>query len=68
MNKFPERLKLLRKEMGLTQTELAEKLGLKQVTVAKWEKGERTPYIDYFIELAKFFNCTIDFLVGLVDF
>ena len=40
MNKFPERLKLLRKEMGLTQTELAEKLGLKQATVAKWEKGE----------------------------
>ena len=68
MNKFPERLKLLRKEMGLTQTELAEKLGLKQATVAKWEEGERTPYIDYFIELAKFFNCTIDFLVGLVDF
>lgn len=68
MNKFPERLKLLRKEMGLTQTELAEKLGLKQATVAKLEKGERTPYIDYFIELAKFFNCTIDFLVGLVDF
>ncbi len=68
MNKFSKRLKLLRKEMGLTQAELAEKLGLKQATIAKWGKGERTPYIDYFIELAKFFNCSIDYLVGLVDF
>lgn len=39
MNKFSKRLKLLRKEMGLTQAELAEKLGLKQATIAKWEKG-----------------------------
>ena len=68
MTEFPKRLKALRKEKKLTQAQLGEALGLQQATIAKWEAGERTPFIEYFIEQAKFFNVTIDYLVGLEDF
>lgn len=68
MTEFPKRLRALRKEKKLTQTELGDALGLQQATIAKWELGERTPFIEYFIELAKYFNVSIDYLVGLEDF
>lgn len=38
--KSPE-LQRIRAEMGLTQTELADELGVHRVTVARWENGER---------------------------
>ena len=68
MNKFAERLKELRSENGLTQTELAKKTGVSQAAIAKWESGDRTPNLDCLIILAKFFNVTLDYLVGLKDF
>ncbi|MDO8474593.1 MAG: helix-turn-helix domain-containing protein [Candidatus Rokubacteria bacterium] len=37
----PPELRRIRAEMGLTQTELAEALGVHRVTVARWETGER---------------------------
>ena len=39
----PERIKLLRKQNGYTQVELAKKLGIGVSTVAMWETGKRTP-------------------------
>ncbi len=68
MTEFPKRLRALRKDKKLTQTELGEAMGVQQATIAKWESGERTPFIEYFIGLAKYFNVSIDFLVGLADF
>ena len=40
---FPERLKDLRKEKGMTQIELATALGVSSGTVAMWETGKRKP-------------------------
>ena len=40
---FQERLKQLRKEHGMTQVQLAEKLGVASGTVAMWETGKRSP-------------------------
>lgn len=67
MNIFHEKLKELRIENNLTQAQLAKKTGFTQSTIAKWETGERVPSIDGFILLAKFFGCSIDYLVGLED-
>lgn len=65
MNKLPQRLKELREEKGLSQSLLGKELGYTQAGIAKWESGERSPSIDCLIALAKFFKCSIDYLVGL---
>jgi len=66
MHKLPQILKELREEKGLTQTQLANHLGYKSpVTVNQWETGKRTPELDNLIAIAKFFDVTIDYLVGV---
>ncbi len=64
---FSKRLKELRIEKNLTQVQLGEKTGISQTSVAKWENAERSPSIEYLVELASFFNCSIEYLLGLVD-
>ena len=67
MAEFKERLKELRLERGLTQTELANKTKISQAGIAKWETGDRTPNLEYLIVLAKFFGVSADYLLGLED-
>ena len=67
MNKFAERLKDLREERGLSQNQLAKLAGVSQVAISMWEKNLRTPTIDNVITLAKIFNVSADFLIGLTD-
>ena len=67
MNKFSERLKEIRIEKGLSQTVLSAKTGISQAAIAKWETGDRTPSMDCLIILAKFFQVSIDYLVGIED-
>lgn len=66
-NNFAKRLKELRLEKGLTQTELAEATKLSQAGIAKWETGDRNPSLDCAVILAKFFGCSIEYLIGLED-
>lgn len=56
-------LKLLRKQYGLTQEVVAEKLGVSRQTVAKWERGECLPDIENVISLADMYEVTVDSLV-----
>lgn len=58
-----ERLKELRVENGLTQKQLADKIGLGQTTVASHEKAH-TPTLDCLIAYADFFECSLDYLAG----
>ena len=58
-----ENLKLLRKMQGLTQQELAEKTGIKQQNLSRWEKGIHLPDIAECIKLADFYEITLDELV-----
>ena len=58
-----ERLKMLRTENDLTQTELAKKLGIAQTTVAAYEKSH-DPNIYSLIAYADFFECSLDYLAG----
>ena len=70
INKFSERLKELRLEKELSQRDLVIKLKHKitQPSIAMWEQGKRIPTFDSVILLAQFFNVSLDYLAGLVDF
>lgn len=57
------RISVLRKKAGLSQAELADKLGISPQAVSKWESGKNLPDIDTVSELAWLFNTTIDNIV-----
>lgn len=57
------RLVELRKKSGLSQEQLAEKLGLSRQAVSKWERAEASPDTDNLICLAKLYNVSLDDLV-----
>ncbi|MDE6520859.1 MAG: helix-turn-helix domain-containing protein [Ruminococcus sp.] len=58
-----DNLKILRKQKGLTQEEIAEKLGVSRQAVAKWEHGDTMPDIESCIKLADIYGITVDLLV-----
>lgn len=65
---FSERLKQARIEKNYTQTELAELLGYSNyTTVSKWESGDSLPRGKELKKLAKLFNLSTDYLLGLSD-
>lgn len=64
---FPERLKDLRKEKGMTQIELATALGASSGTVAMWETGKRKPSFKMFEKLTQVFDKRIDYILGTSD-
>lgn len=60
-----EKIKLLRDNKGMTQSELARILGLSRSGVNAWEMGLSIPSTQYIVELAKCFNVSTDYLLGL---
>ena len=60
---FSEKLQLIRKNKGLTQEELAERLSVSRQAVAKWESGQVYPDIANLIQISNLFNVTVDYLV-----
>ena len=60
---FSEKLQILRKNRGLTQEELAEKLGVSRQAVAKWESSLVYPDIYNLIQISKLMNVSVDYLV-----
>ena len=64
---FKDRLKELRRDRGLSQMQLAKELNLSQSAVAKWELGKTEPTASAIIAIAKYFNETADFILGLED-
>ncbi len=67
MYNFPKRLGELMKEYGLSQNKLSIETGISQSEIARWLMNERKPNVDCLITLAKYFKCSIDYLVGLED-
>lgn len=59
-----QRIAHFRKQMSLTQFELAEKLDYSDKTISKWELGQSLPNIFILNELAKFFGISLDILIG----
>ena len=54
------RLTQLRKDKGLSQEELAEKIGVSRQAISKWERGEACPETENLIELSKLYGVSID--------
>jgi transcriptional regulator with XRE-family HTH domain len=67
MNDFAKKLTDLMKEHGISQNQLAKILSVKQQTISRYMKGEREPEIDTIIKIAKFFEVSTDYLLGLED-
>ena len=57
----------LRKNMKLTQMEVAEKFNYSDKSISKWEKGESLPSVEVLCELAKFYGVSLDYLTSEDD-
>ena len=66
-NKISKRIYELRKDMKLSQSELATKIGATQKAIDFWEKGINEPKASYIINLASFFGVSTDYLLGIED-
>lgn len=59
---FASRLIFLRKEAGLSQEELAEKLNINQNQISKFENAKSMPRWDNIVKIREIFDCSYDFL------
>lgn len=64
---FKQRLKQLRKKNNLTQSQLADRLGLQSAAISKYETGQTEPSLAMLVVMAKLFQVSIDYLVGYSD-
>ena len=67
MNRFAERLRDLRLEKELTIKQLADKLGVRDSTITRWENNIIKPNSDNLYVIALFFGVSTDYLLGLED-
>ncbi len=59
-----ERLKMLRKEQGLTMREIGEIIGVSDAAWTKYEKNRAEPSIESLVKIADYFQVSLDFLLG----
>lgn len=64
---FGERLKELRLQEGLSQSELAKVLGTSQASLSKWENDVQEPCIEDLVKICNHFNICADYVVGRQD-
>lgn len=67
MSKFVERLKELISEKGKNAKTVGEEIGCGNSTISHYLTGRYLPTVEMAIKLANYFNCTLDFLLGLTD-
>jgi transcriptional regulator with XRE-family HTH domain len=58
------RIEQVRKSMGLSQVQLAEKLQLSKQTLSNYETGSRKPGVDVLVRIADTFGISVDYLLG----
>ena len=61
------RLRDLREDADLTQEQLVQKLGMHKTTYTNYEQGKREPPFDFIINIAKFYNVSIDYIAGFTN-
>lgn len=62
-----ERLKKLRLEKGVSQTDLAKQFNIARSTLSQYESNQRTPSDEIKIKLSEYFNVSTDYLLGKTD-
>lgn len=62
-----KQLKKLRETRNINQTELSEILGVVRSQISMYESDERDPSPEVLMKIVKYFNCSIDYLYGLVE-
>lgn len=67
MNVLGQRIRSLRESKNLNQLELARILNISNTTLSQYESGQRIPSDDIKIQIAEYFNTTIDYLLGRTD-
>ena len=63
MQRMGERIGILRQEKGMTQSVLAERLGITPQAISKWERGLSFPDLSRLEELAKMLEVSVDYLL-----
>lgn len=64
VTKVATNLRRLRKQVGLTQTELSDKLGVSLRTVGSWEQGQTVPNAEQLCKCARTLNCSPNEILG----
>ncbi len=64
---FAERVKMLRKQKNIKQSELGKMVGLSSNAISDIERGRRTTTIEKLVAIADYFEVSIDYLVGRTD-
>ncbi len=67
MKEFAQRIKELRLEHNLSLKQLGNILGVSDIAISRWENLKRVPNIITLVQIAKYFNVTTDYLLGLED-
>lgn len=62
-----QRIRDLREDKDLTQQEVADTMNMYLTTYRRYECGEREPPFYFIIELAKFYNVSVDYIAGLTN-
>ena len=62
-----DRIQYLRKQRGLSQEELADKIGVSRQAVSKWESEQSTPDLDKIIVMSDLFEVTTDYLLKGIE-
>lgn len=68
MKVFEEKLKEMRKMCGLTQREVAERLGISQPSYVRYENGTSEPTLENLAKLADLFDVSADYLLGRKEY
>lgn len=64
---FNERIRALREDKDINQTELAKAVNSTQRSISHYEKGEIEPPYKILIEIAKYFNVSLYYILGISD-
>ena len=67
-NEFGKRLKDLREERGLSMKQLSKLVNIGIASISRWENGQTIVNADQLIIFSKFFNVSVDYLLGLRDY